>query len=500
MKEHMMNKQQGIRAKLKSRQQGAVAIIVAICLVVLVGMLGLVLDLGRLYVAKTDLQNAADAAALSGAKQLDGTAERICCDSDSAVGMAIETASLNSFYSNTGKNPVTITDDDIEFSNSKDGPWEVATAVDDATDKYFIRVNTASGNLSTWFIHVIPGVAKTTSTMALAVAGRYPPGALTPMFVPVVRRNSDQSDPSDTYPNCRGYIYDNSNNGSFGDNKKVCPNPSKTPPDTDPTDYRKVDFSGNWGFLKANQCRHYTTTTSNEVACTSPLSPDYEKGSYYIITPTNNIDTSASQWVSAAAWTGNFGFMVKDSTDPTQKALWEAMCTGSSVTQYSVPGCGLVHTGGMSGPRINLNLNTRFDETNKQVELPPEFCPSDTNVYYPSSWPSGGEGYYSGYLAGANLKAPANSPPGKAGRRLMRVYVVDNAWLAGYDMLGTNDDSCHAQKITGSSYPAHIVGCAEFFMWKPADNTGKLFAEYVRKLDNNECNASGSNTAIRLYH
>mgnify|MGYP006195323895 CR=1 FL=1 len=54
------------------KQQGAVAIIVAICLTLLVGMLGLVLDLGHLYVAKTELQNAADSASLSGAKELNG--------------------------------------------------------------------------------------------------------------------------------------------------------------------------------------------------------------------------------------------------------------------------------------------------------------------------------------------------------------------------------------------------------------------------------------------
>lgn len=498
-----MIKQQGLRAKFRSRQHGAVAIIVAISLVVLIGILGLVLDLGRLYVAKTDLQNAADAAALSGAKQLDGTSEGICCDPDSAVGMAMQTASLNSFYSNTGKDAVTISEDDIEFSHTKDGPWVGhLSAMDEPENKFFIRVNTASGNLSTWFIHVIPGTASTTSTMAVAVAGRFPPGALTPMFVPVVRRNSDQSDSSASYPNCSGYIYDNANSGPFGNNKKVCPNPLKTPPDTDPIHYRKVDFSGNWGFLKANQCRQYTTTTSNEVACPSTLPPDYEKGSYYVITPTNKIDDSAAQWVSAAAWAGNFGFMLKDSSSNPQKILWEAICKGGSVTQYPVPGCGLVHTGALSGPTITDNLNTRFDvKDSNKTALSHEFCPSDTNIYTssPSAWQE--SGFYAGYLAGSPMVPPTEYPPGKANRRVIRVYVVDNAWLAGYNMAGTNDDSCHANKITGSANPAHLVGCAEFFMWKPAESEGKLYAEYVRAVPVNECNNTpAANTAIRLYY
>lgn len=58
------------RAGLKNRQGGAVAVMVGISIVVLVGFLGLVIDLGHLYVAKTELQNAADACALSAAREL----------------------------------------------------------------------------------------------------------------------------------------------------------------------------------------------------------------------------------------------------------------------------------------------------------------------------------------------------------------------------------------------------------------------------------------------
>ncbi|MBZ2208551.1 pilus assembly protein TadG-related protein [Massilia soli] len=49
---------------------GVVAIIVALSLAVLVGFAGLVLDLGHLFVNKTELQNAADACALAAANQL----------------------------------------------------------------------------------------------------------------------------------------------------------------------------------------------------------------------------------------------------------------------------------------------------------------------------------------------------------------------------------------------------------------------------------------------
>ncbi len=53
-----------------SDQQGAVAVLVALSLTVLIPMLALVLDIGQALVVKQSLQNLADAAALAGARQL----------------------------------------------------------------------------------------------------------------------------------------------------------------------------------------------------------------------------------------------------------------------------------------------------------------------------------------------------------------------------------------------------------------------------------------------
>ena len=43
------------------RQRGAVAIIVGLALAVMIGFVGLALDLGKLYVTRSELQNSADA-------------------------------------------------------------------------------------------------------------------------------------------------------------------------------------------------------------------------------------------------------------------------------------------------------------------------------------------------------------------------------------------------------------------------------------------------------
>lgn len=57
----------------RRRQSGAVVVLLAVALVVLLAFAALVIDLGRTYVVRTELQNAADAMALAGAKQLDQT-------------------------------------------------------------------------------------------------------------------------------------------------------------------------------------------------------------------------------------------------------------------------------------------------------------------------------------------------------------------------------------------------------------------------------------------
>ncbi len=49
---------------------GTVAIVTGICLLVIMGMAGLALDLGQFYVVKSELQRAADAGALAGARAL----------------------------------------------------------------------------------------------------------------------------------------------------------------------------------------------------------------------------------------------------------------------------------------------------------------------------------------------------------------------------------------------------------------------------------------------
>ncbi|GAB3545524.1 pilus assembly protein TadG-related protein [Noviherbaspirillum agri] len=65
-----MTKDSSVQVVALRRQEGAVAVLTALTVVVLIGMAGLVLDLGHLYITKTEMQNAADACALSAAREL----------------------------------------------------------------------------------------------------------------------------------------------------------------------------------------------------------------------------------------------------------------------------------------------------------------------------------------------------------------------------------------------------------------------------------------------
>ena len=59
--------------KNAASQHGSIVIFFVIMLPILLGTMGLALDIGKFYVIKSELQNAADSCALAAAYELDGT-------------------------------------------------------------------------------------------------------------------------------------------------------------------------------------------------------------------------------------------------------------------------------------------------------------------------------------------------------------------------------------------------------------------------------------------
>jgi hypothetical protein len=149
----------------RDREQGAIAIVLGLTLVILFAMGGLVLDLGHLYIAKSELQNGADSAALGGAVELNESAAGI----DNAQAQAIALAQKNRY---DFSKPLAITAANISFGPGPDGPWSSgASARTSPRGQTFIRVDTGNKTFATYLMG-IAGIAST-STSSVAVAGRF---------------------------------------------------------------------------------------------------------------------------------------------------------------------------------------------------------------------------------------------------------------------------------------------------------------------------------------
>ena len=152
-----------------SRQRGAVAITFGLSIVVLLAMGGLVIDLGHLYIVKTELQNAADAAALAGAKDLNQAPDGIT----KAVAKAQAVSAQNQYNFSTS---VLLDGSDssaaIQFGPSPGGPWVSPGAASSSPQGLsFIRVQTGSKTVPTYLMKVV-NIANV-STFGTAVAGRF---------------------------------------------------------------------------------------------------------------------------------------------------------------------------------------------------------------------------------------------------------------------------------------------------------------------------------------
>ncbi|MDC7703998.1 pilus assembly protein TadG-related protein [Vogesella indigofera] len=146
-------------------QKGAVAIIVGLCIVVLVGFLGLVADLGRLFITKTELSNAADACALAAAAELKGDAESL----NRAESAGITVGQRNSV--NFQDDAVSIVvNSDITFSDTLTGTYFTKNAVAAASipNMKYAKCTLPETGIMPWFMQVMGAGAQTVTAHAVA--------------------------------------------------------------------------------------------------------------------------------------------------------------------------------------------------------------------------------------------------------------------------------------------------------------------------------------------
>lgn len=157
------------------RQRGAIAIMVALSLVTLMLAIGLVLDLGHLYVTKAELQNAADACALSAARELNDLSTG-AINRATAAGLTagnrhrIDLQGVDMRTEGMGIQPA-----DVTFSDTRDGVYAREVR---ATTRY-VRCAPRETNIQSvamWFM-AIAGIADwnlSAQAVARQVGGQGP--------------------------------------------------------------------------------------------------------------------------------------------------------------------------------------------------------------------------------------------------------------------------------------------------------------------------------------
>jgi Flp pilus assembly protein TadG len=140
-------------------ERGNVMIMTAILALGIVLAVGLCIDVSRIYTVRTELQNAADAAALAAARELDS----------GAGGIQDAVTRATTIVNNYGFNRAAITIATVEFSDSLNGAYvNSATAQGNAANIRFVRVTTQSTATPLLFAIRALGNAHTESRTATA--------------------------------------------------------------------------------------------------------------------------------------------------------------------------------------------------------------------------------------------------------------------------------------------------------------------------------------------
>lgn len=154
-------------------------LITALAMVLIISMAGLALDLSKLFITKSQLQNAADACALAAAQKLDGTSQQFTLAEQ--AGIVAGTAAGNSKTSFVSSNISIIRDSSIQFSKSiNESSINASTgaALNNANASTYdtVSCNLNESNIPNWFTNVFARINNqaTSNVSATAYASLVP--------------------------------------------------------------------------------------------------------------------------------------------------------------------------------------------------------------------------------------------------------------------------------------------------------------------------------------
>jgi hypothetical protein len=457
------------------RQRGGVAIMFGLTLVVVLAAGGMAIDLGHLYVVKSELQNAADSAALAGAKEIDLSTAGV----NAAAAKAISYAAQNKYNFSTA---LVITNADISFGSDPDGPWStVAQAAASPAGKSFIKVDTGSRSVSTYLMGAA-GIAST-ATSGVAVAGRFVVD-ITPLGMcavdPTTRLGARSTVPPEMleYGFRRGTTYNMlAMKNIAGASDLTLINPVDSPPSCDMS-HSSANFTapflcqgnsavannathvyGNTGMSagpleKAINSRFNDFSGSTCLPASAP--PDRNIKEFFV----NDLTTGPGKWMSAPAQVqqaqpSTGGVITEASTPATQGVLWT----------YSRP----VQAVGSAG----------------DYSAGPAFGTADWTTLYDGQtiiagqYPGGATDSPYAQTSGVYFTGPATNTP-TVNRRLMNLAILDCTTPAG----------------AGACKQVPLLGVGRFFLQRKAALTGSnkgIWVEFAGLIE------PVPNSEIKLY-
>jgi hypothetical protein len=151
----------------KKAERGFSLIMIAVCSVVMFGMLGLTTDLGRVYIVKNELQAFVDASSVAAALQLNGSqAGLTAADAAAASGPPGPAGTYNGWHFDSVKVPTP----SVSYSTTYGGSYFSSSSGSVDPEARFVQVQ-ATASSPIYFLTIIPGIGTSLAVSALATAG-----------------------------------------------------------------------------------------------------------------------------------------------------------------------------------------------------------------------------------------------------------------------------------------------------------------------------------------
>jgi Flp pilus assembly protein TadG len=175
----------------KDGEGGFVLVLMAISAFALFGIVGLAIDIGRMYVAKNEAQTFADAGAMMAGLQINGTAGGIMTTAQ------LVAADTNRY--NLGNTAFTTSNAVLEYSIARTGPWVTPAAASGAPAAITFARVTATAAVPLYFLPIvvsqtavnIPGVAVSSQINIVPTASTRGMGTGLFPFAPVAANPAD---------------------------------------------------------------------------------------------------------------------------------------------------------------------------------------------------------------------------------------------------------------------------------------------------------------------